>query len=53
MYSIRSFAMHAMINKENLTFILDEDMNDEKAFVKDLGEFNIIALDKNELITLN
>ncbi|QHW36503.1 hypothetical protein GZH82_03550 [Staphylococcus ursi] len=53
MYSIRSFAMHAMINKENLTFILDEDMNDEKAFVKDLKQPNIIALDKNELITLN
>ncbi|OIS54844.1 hypothetical protein A4A29_14150, partial [Staphylococcus equorum] len=55
-FNIRSYIAHAMLNDENLTFILDDDMEREKEFIIDLNtkvseNTKIKAILKKDLVT--
>lgn len=50
MSSLRSFALHAMINKEFLTFILDENMEAEHSYIASLNQSNIKAIYRKDLM---
>ncbi|EWS08733.1 hypothetical protein T840_01236, partial [Staphylococcus aureus OCMM6017] len=56
LFNIRSYVAHAWFNKENLTFIMDDDMESEQRYVNSLTrEFNneaeINAILKKDLVT--
>lgn len=56
MFNIRSYIGHALINGENLTFILDDNMIEEKAYIlsissKNSKRKNLNAILKRELVT--
>ncbi|MCS4486840.1 hypothetical protein [Staphylococcus americanisciuri] len=50
MHTIRSLALHAIMNKEKLTFILEEDMESERDYIMSLNQENIKVIERKDLI---
>lgn len=51
MFSIRSYLIHAISNEDNLIFILDDNMEEEKSYVNNFDKPFIKAIYKKDLVT--